>query len=412
MSNTAVARAAKIPTAAEIAGRAGELTPVLRGRAREAETLRRLPDATIRDIDDAGLIRVLIPRRYGGFELDLNCALDTMSSTGRGCASTAWVLSIYQQHAWIVAHFPQQAQDECLGSLTNPHIAAILQPRGKARVVDGGFVLDGFWPFASGSPHAEWILFGALVVGDDGEEIVIDRMVNGVAARNARLFLVPRDDIEILDDWNAAGLAGTGSHSTRVDGAFVPEYRSLSIADALDGIAPGRALHDGPLFRTPYYSVLNAALGGLAPGVARAALDGFLGRIDKHLVPPMNLIQSNLIRAHRQVADATAKIEVSEMLLKDLGDRIMAVGRDGTSFGALDKARVRLNTALAVRYAYEAIERIFMAAGGAALSLDNPVQRAMRDIHGVSAHQFLDVETALELKGMVELDKVPFTYLF
>jgi alkylation response protein AidB-like acyl-CoA dehydrogenase len=215
-----------------------------------------------------------------------------------------------------------------------------------------------------------------------------------------------------LDDWSVAGLAGTGSNSTRVKDAFVPKHRSLSIPDALDGVAPGRSLHNGPLFRTPYYAFLNLCLGGLVPGVAYSALDGFMGRVEKHLVPPMNLVQSDMIRAHRQVADATAKIEVSELLLKDLCDRIMAAGRGGPDFSPVEKARVRLNTALAARYAYEAVERIFMAAGGAALSLDNPVQRAMRDMHAISAHQFMDVETGLELKGMLQLGKTPFTSMF
>ena len=73
---------------------------------------------------------------------------------------------------------------------------------------------------------------------------------------------------------------------------------------------------------------------------------------------------------------------------------------------------MRLHTARAVRHAYRAVEQIFAAAGGASLSLNNPVQRAMRDIHAISAHQVLDPETGAELKGMVELGKTPFTYLF
>lgn len=398
-------------TAAELGKRAQALVPGLRERARAAEALRRLPDETVRELERADLCKVWIPKRYGGLELDLHAGLATMQTLARGCASTAWCLSVYQQHSWIVAHFPERAQEETLGADPDFHIGAVLAPRGKARKVKDGYVVDGVWPFGSGCEHGRWVALGALVVDDDGREIPLGRDIDGVPGVNSRLCLIPRDEVEVLGDWDVAGLAATGSHSIAVRGVIVPEHRTMVIADAVEGRAPGAALHDGPLFRAAYYAFLVTALGGLAPGVAQGALDVLLAGIDKRIVMPMNRVQSELTRSHRQIAEAMTKIRMSELALKDSADRIMAAAHAGRTLSLAERAQCRLDTAMAVHHAYEATEIVFFAAGGSTLSLKHPIQRAMRDAHAMKAHYFMDLDTALELRGMVALGRAPYTYI-
>jgi 3-hydroxy-9,10-secoandrosta-1,3,5(10)-triene-9,17-dione monooxygenase len=397
---------------AELLDRVRGLVPALRERAQGAERLRRLPDETIADFARLDLGKIWQPKVYGGLETDLATGLEVLQEAARGCASTAWCLSVYQQHNWILAHFPKAAQDETLGREPPLFPAAVLAPRGTARKVDGGYVVSGVWPFGSGCDHSDWLMFGALVVDDAGAELPLDREVYGVAALNARLCLLPRADVGIKDDWNTAGLAATGSHSIAIDNVFVPEHRTLLIADAIDGTAPGQALHRAPLFRSTYYSFLVTALAGPAPGVAQGALDAFLERIHQRVVAPMNMVQSKMIRTHRQVAEAGAKIAIARDLLRRSAEAIDTAAASGAAIPLEQRAELRLNAALAVHVAYEAGEIVFQAAGGSALALGNPIQRAMRDLHGMKAHYFMDLDTALELKGMVQLGRTPFTYIF
>jgi alkylation response protein AidB-like acyl-CoA dehydrogenase len=397
---------------AELIERARGLAPTLRQRAAEAEKLRRMPDATIADFARLELGRVWQPKAYGGHETDLGTGLAVIEETARGCASSAWCLSVYQQHNWILAHFPKAAQDETLGAVADLFPAAVLAPRGTARTVEGGFVVTGVWPFGSGSDHSEWLMFGALVVDETGTEIPLGRRVYGVPALNARLCLLPRRDVAIKGDWNVAGLVATGSHSIGVDSVFVPEHRTLLIADAIDGVAPGQKLHRAPLYRSTYYSFLVTALAGPAPGIAQGALDSFLERIHQRVVAPMNIVQSKLIRTHRQIAEAGAKIAIARDLLRRNAEAIDAAAESGRDISVDERAGMRLNAALAVHISYEAGEIVFQAAGGSALALGSPIQRAMRDLHGMKAHYFMDLDTALELKGMIQLGRTPFTYIF
>ena len=149
------------PGTADLVARARALVPALRQRALGTEQQARVPAETVRAFEAAGLCRIWIPRRYGGYELDLEAGLETCWETARGCASSAWCLSVWQQHSWIVAHFPEQAQAETLGAEPDFHVGAVLSPRGKAKKVAGGHVLSGRWPFASGCAHGTWILLGA-----------------------------------------------------------------------------------------------------------------------------------------------------------------------------------------------------------------------------------------------------------
>ena len=404
--------AAEAAIRAELMNGARALTPVLRDRARDAETLRRLPDETIADFARLGLGRLWQPKVYGGFEMDIQTGIDIVQELARGCASSAWCLSVYQQHNWIIAHFPKEAQDETLGANPTLFPAAVLAPRGTARKVDGGYVVNGVWPFGSGSDHSAWMMFGALVVDDAGKEIPLGRAVSGLPAANARLCLLPRKDVTIKGDWNVAGLVATGSHSIAIDNVFVPEHRTLLMVDALDGRAPGQALHRAPLFRSTYYSFLVTALAGLAPGVAQGALDGFMARVDKHIIAPINMAQSKMVRTYRQIAEVGAKISIARDLLRRSAATIATAAANGTTLSLEERAEIRLNAALAVHISYEAGEIVFQAAGGSALSLGNPVQRAMRDLHGMKAHYFADMDTAYELTGMVKLGRTPFTYIF
>jgi len=400
------------PTAETLIARARDLVASLRERAPGAEKLRRLPDETVRDLEAAALCKVWVPREYGGSALDLAAGLKVLQETARGCASTAWCLSVYQQHSWIVAHFPEAAQRETLAAEPDFHIAAVLAPRGTARKLADGYELSGFWPFASGCDHGSWIMLGALVVDDDGREITLDREIDGLAAQNARLFLLPVGEVENKGDWEVAGLGATGSHSIAVDKVFVPEHRSLSIPDAIEGRAPGQALHAAPLFQATYYSFLVTALGGLAPGVARGALEAFVENIGKRVVMPMNTLQREMARTHRQIGAVETGIRLAELMLEDCAARITQAAEAGRVLDLAERARCRLDVASAVDLAYEATETVFFAAGGSTLTLKHPIQRAMRDMHAIKAHYFMDLETAQELRGMTALGITPYTYVF
>jgi 3-hydroxy-9,10-secoandrosta-1,3,5(10)-triene-9,17-dione monooxygenase len=251
-------------TPEEYLARVRALIPALRERAAYAEQLRRLPEQTVEDFQRAGLFRALQPKRYGGYELDPQTFYQAVIEIGTVCGSSAWILGVIGVHNWQLAIFPPQAQEDVWGEDTSVQISTSLAPIGAVARVDGGFRLKGRWSFSSGCDFCQWAVLGALVPPAAADQ-----------PPEARMFLVPRRDYAIADNWYVMGLCGTGSKDIVVDDAFVPQYRTYSYQDAFHLRHPGAAVNDAPLYRLPFGLIFANGIAAPAIGVALGALAAF-----------------------------------------------------------------------------------------------------------------------------------------
>ena len=252
------ARAAvAVPTHDEMLDRVQGLVPGLRERAAETEELRRIPDATMEELHAAEVFHMLSPKGVGGLGMGLETYVEVVRRLARGCASTAWSAGHLIEHVWMLARWPQEAQDEVFANGPAPLAAATGAPAGVARKVPGGYSISGRWTFASGVMHARW----ALLAAQHGD---------------VRLqCLVPLADVELLDVWQTAGLRGTGSNDIRAGDLFVPEHRTLDWELLGAETNPGSLLHADPLIHTPMGALLNMVAPAAALGSAEYALDLF-----------------------------------------------------------------------------------------------------------------------------------------
>lgn len=389
-----------MPDRTEMVARAAALVEQLRAQAGEAEQLRRLPDANVAALREAGLLKVLQARRFGGYQLSLHAHVDTVATIARGCGSTAWCMGVYHAHSWLMGSFPEAAQQETYGAKPDTIISAVIAPRGKATPAEGGYVLNGFWPFASGCQHSQWLLLGAQI---------LDRA--GAVVDEADL-LVPTAEITIRDDWNVVGLRGTGSCSVVAKDVFVPRHRYLSLPGLIQGKTPGAALHEGSLYQSAAVPVLALALAPPALGMAEAALAAFQERLPGREIAYTNhIVQRDSPTTHRVLADAATRIHVARLMLHRCVDDIEAAAERGAMMEFATRARIRMDCAYAVRQCLEAVEPLFLACGGSGIGESNPVQRAWRDLHAVNMHGLLALETNQEMFGQVMLGLEPNTTL-
>lgn len=379
---------------------ARELVPRLRERAEKTEELRRLPVETVGEMRDRGLFRMLQPARFGGYELDLRVLVETAVEVGRGCGSSAWCLSILAVHNWLLGLYPLEAQDEVWGGTPDALAAACFAPTGKASSDAGGYRVTGRWQFASGCDHASWAALCAPV----------ER--SGAPFPDVRLFLVPVADLCIEDTWFAAGLRGTGSKDLVVEGAFVPEHRTLPLAQALAGTAPGAARHAAPVYRTPFAGALGLALTGPAIGIARGALESYRDRTRERVVTYTGAKLAEQMPAQIRLAEAAAEIDAAELLVARAGDDLSRAARGAHTLDPPSRGRIRRDVAFAVRSSTRAVDRLFEGSGAHGLFDSSPIQRAFRDLHAISAHAFLSWDQSAALYGALELGMAPQTPVF
>lgn len=229
-----------IPTIDELVARARALIPLMRERADEDERNRIVNPDTVRRINEAGLFRVLQPKRWGGYELGQRAFAQVQMALAEGDMSVAWIYGVIGLHSMHIGLMDDQAARDVWGQDDSVLIASPYMPGGKATPVEGGYELSGRWSYSSGCEHCQWTFLGGFIDGDPAQY---------------RSFLLPRKDAKIVDTWHTTGLAATGSHDVVVDKAFVPEHRTHKFTDGFNGTNPGRPWNSGPLFRMPFMLV-------------------------------------------------------------------------------------------------------------------------------------------------------------
>src|SRR5258708_28043884 len=144
------------PSAGEMIARTRAMIPTLRERAPQGERERRLPKATVAEMQAAGLFKVLQPKRWGGYELDILTYFETQMALGEGDMSVAWVYGVVGVHPWFVALLDDRAPKDICGKHDTTLICSSLIPTGAAKPVHGGFRISGRWKYASGCEHCTW----------------------------------------------------------------------------------------------------------------------------------------------------------------------------------------------------------------------------------------------------------------
>ncbi len=357
----------------ELLRRATELVPILRQRAAATEALRRLPDETIDDLRRSELLKAVQPKRFGGFEVDLDEMMAISAELARGCGSSAWVYGIYCDHNITVGMFPREAQEDVWSKNPDALISSGLAPSGTVKRVPGGFRLSGRWGFSSGSAHADWTFVQSIVPSEDSA---------GPSASS--YFLLPRADWQIIDTWKVVGLCGTGSNDIEIADAFVPAHRVLQVSDANEGSGPGTQCNDGPLFRLPRAATVPFSLGAPALGIAQSMYDDFIDNMRPRASRGFPLAEQQTIQM--RVAEAAAEIDAARLLMhRDCRESMRAI-RERGKLTMEERARNRRDMGYCVKLCVQASERMFSATGGAGIYLNTDMQRLYRDVLALSRH--------------------------
>ncbi len=367
------------------------LLPYIAGRARSTDENRRVPAESIQELVEAGVFRMLQPRRYGGAESDPVRFYEVVREISGACGSTGWVASVLGVHPWQLGLFAEAAQDEVWGVDPDTLVASSYAPVGRLIPVEGGYELSGRWKFSSGCEHAQWALIGGLIVGAEGRPV--DFMT----------VLVPRSDYVIEDVWDVIGLRGTASNDIVVDRAFVPEYRTMRNYEQAQLRGPGQKVNTGPLYRMPFATVFTSAITGAVVGAVAGCYTSYITAMRDRV--RLSLGGGRFAEDQfAQVAVARAASEIDAAILQmDRNVReVYQHAVDGAEIPMELRLRARRDQVRATERVLEAIDILFKTAGGNSLQRGNPIERAWRDAHAGSVHVANDVERALALYGKAE----------
>jgi alkylation response protein AidB-like acyl-CoA dehydrogenase len=374
--------------------RARELRPLFEANAERCETERRVPDEVIQALHDAGLMRMMHPRRAGGPGVPLIAHIETIAEIAKGCASTAWVFGLLSGIAGTAAGLPVEATS-ILFPAGDELFCSASAPTGTATKVDGGYRVTGRWGYGSGCLHAAWAMNGVVVLGDDGAP------VDGGFA----IISLHDPHVTIEDTWHVTGVAGSGSNTIVAAAVFVPDALMILASRtpdplvllSIEGLEPRDKWPMEPLFPLIVFAPMLGAVDALLEKVAAAMSNrrvagwGYASHADSQiLVGQLGLAAMEIDGAWLHVRRAAAMLDET------------AQHRPISGF---EKARIQADCGRAAELVRSAAERLMDVAGPAAFATSSPLQRIWRDLSLGARHNAVNARLSMELYGRALLGR-------
>ncbi|TCK22212.1 acyl-CoA dehydrogenase family protein [Pseudonocardia endophytica] len=357
-----------IPTADPDTIAVGELVDLAASGARDADEDGDLPAGAAEAIAAAGFARHYVPARFGGHEGTVAEMTRAVAEVGEACTSTAWCAAMFGYAARFATHLPERAQAEAWADGPDALWVSGLVPAGAASAVDGGYRVEGRWTWVSGAEHADWAILAGPVPGPDAP---------------APMFMaVPRSDFRVERTWDAVGMRATGSHALVVDGAVVPEHRTVPLPSVLGG---RNDVSDVAQHNLPLPAVGGVTCAPAALGAARAALTAAAAIVRGK--PGAAGTGAGTASADMAIARAAVRVDTAQMLVERAAD-VLDAGEGRSSLGV----RNARDCAHAADLLTEAVGDLMSSAGTSAQHRGSALQRAWRDVTVAASHAALRFE--------------------
>jgi 3-hydroxy-9,10-secoandrosta-1,3,5(10)-triene-9,17-dione monooxygenase len=360
------------PAPAELIARARAMIPALAKRALAQRERRGILPETVAEMRAAGLLRVLQPKRWGGYEMDLGTFYDIEIALAEGDMSAGWAFGVLGAVTWFLGLIDDRVAREVWGNDSDILICSSTMPAGKATAIDGGFRLSGHWRYASACEHCDWALLGGMVHAAG-------------APPDWHFFIVPRRDYRTVDNWQVAGLQGTGSIDIILDDVFVPTYRVQHMQDNFALHGAGQAVNTSSLYRLPFGQIFVRGVSTAAIGALQAMLAAFV-----------NYSRERVSRAGGRSADNPMVQLLCAETAAAIDEMHMTLQRN---CGVLHDYACRAETPpldLRLKYKFQSSSvverctllaaRLFKATGAAGLSDELPFGRILADLMAARQH--------------------------
>jgi alkylation response protein AidB-like acyl-CoA dehydrogenase len=370
--------------------RARALIPRLAERAPAAAAARQLPAQTIAEYQAAGILRILQPRRFGGQQGRFSLFSRIVEELTYGCASSAWVYAVLAEHQWIIAQYPEEAQIDVWGDDPEAVASSSLAPRAAAKPVAGGWRLSGRYSFSSGCDYAQWAILGAFLreMGDP---------------RHIAYLLVPLSEVEIVDDWQVLGLAGTGSKSLALHDVFIPGHRCVMVSDLFAGTPPGALVHpDYPVLRAPRGFLVSYSLPPVAIALGRRALDIACAALARRVSRGVTKVAESEV-VQMAIGEAAAAIDAATLLLHTGRDSSTAAVSSGRKITEAEALRARRDMVYAQHQVGWALDRLCEVDGARWVYDSDQLGVIRRDVMTILTHHAASRQAAMAPYGRMLL---------
>ena len=351
---------------------AKSIVPMIRANLVKIDSDCQLPPDLAKTMNDAGLLRLYVPKALGGPELDPVTAFHVVEEIGKVDGSAGWCSFNGTALTASVSRITMDAAKELFGDPPNVSASGSARPQGTAKVTDGGYVINGRWDYLSGVDHAKCLFLNCNVIDDNGPVLTSE------GSPLFRVAVVPLDAGEMHVTWSTMGMRGTASNDASFSDLFVPESHTYERA--------GAPYHDNPLYNPQTAILCSWTLASAnALGMARGAMEAF-----KRMATEGSTNSPTLMRdrtpAQTTVGECEAIIEAGRAYVLNAVGAMWEAQLARKDDLMEEAVQARLAITHGIRQSVQVVEKLFYAAGTGAIHQSNSLERFFRDIHVGGQH--------------------------
>jgi len=356
----------------------GRLDSVISEHADDGERIARVPDATAAAFREAGLFNMWLPKSLGGWEVDPISGCKAIEHIAAIDVAAAWMLQMCSAVSMLCAWMSDEAIAE-IHAIPTPVFGDSFAPPMRLTSVDGGWRVTGQAQFISNCHHIDWF-FGLGMKFDGDTPIVEDD-----GHPKTMTFAVPKQDFEIVDNWNTAGMRGTGSHDVRVDNLFIPSVRVAEF-HPIEHPRNDSYQIDLAKFGTIWMGI--ASMGAVGLGVGQGLYNLFTDLCANKTANYTDVKVGETPLTHYRLGEAYTQLSAARHYYYATLERIWESIKAGNDLTTRDRCDICASATFAVHNTARMLDIISESAGTSMVREEHPLARKARDLRTLTQHVF------------------------
>lgn len=172
----------------------------------------------LKGIEKENLWNLWVPKSYGGLEASLSEGLQKLKTLAYTDGSLGWTVTLCSGANYFIGNLKKEVADDIFLNSKIPILGGSGGVFGTAEKVEEGYKISGKWRYATGAPYLSHFTLNAKIMSAGKEEMESD------GSAKIRSFVIPKENVQIIPDWNTMGLIATATHSFEVNAEIEEKY--------------------------------------------------------------------------------------------------------------------------------------------------------------------------------------------
>lgn len=258
---------------------------------------------TLQWIADRNLWNLWVPKAYNGLELSLTEGLKTLQALAKTDGSLGWTVTLCSGANYFIGNLQLETANHIfLNAKETVIFGGSGGVFGIAEQQGDHYIISGEWRYATGAPYLSHFTLNAKIISD-GKPVM-----NADGTPLVYSFVIPKEDVSIIKDWDTMGLKATATHSFKVDSVVVSSKQAFIY---------NRFYLPQSIFKIPFMVFADLTLWVNYLGMAERFLEEATHILEPNIVEPFSILLAETNQQLYTFAERIEQLTTSETAITE-----------------------------------------------------------------------------------------------